>query len=154
MVASQFDGPIPGQSLTHAPGSTKWEKPPQFTNVDKAMDFLIEQTLEPRRMGRLMALIDNGVTIENLTQGILLGGFTEGKWNMDLGVNLIEPLMGWLATAYHQGAGKKPKMSNMEDKADPELAKLMRIKAKSEPKPEPIVEEPAGPPKTGLMGMQ
>ena len=36
-----FDAPIPGQSLTDEPGKWAWEKPPEITDVDEAVESIV-----------------------------------------------------------------------------------------------------------------
>ena len=47
--------PIPGQSLTNDPTNpAPFEKPPEFTNVYEASEFIFETLLEPEVHGGLI----------------------------------------------------------------------------------------------------
>ena len=126
MAVNMFDGPIPGQSLTTTPKNAKWEKPPQFTTVDKAMDHLIDRIVTPAILAQLVELIDAGASIPNLANTLLFAGFTEGKWTVDLAFNLVQPIVGLLAVSYFKITGKKPHLENNEP--DHNLIELMRMK--------------------------
>ena len=39
-MATPFDAPIPGQSLTDEPGNAPWEKPAQYDTVEEATNVL------------------------------------------------------------------------------------------------------------------
>lgn len=123
-----FSGPIPGQSLTMKKGNQKWEKPPKFTNRDKAMDFLIQQMLQPDKVVQIVGMLDKGYPIEMLIRPILFGGFMEGFWTMDLSVMLAKPLAAFISLIYHFfSKGKKPKMTFNEGKANKTSAQILAV---------------------------
>jgi hypothetical protein len=126
-MRTRFSKPIPGQSLTATPGNSPWEKPPQFTNVDKAMDFLIDKMLNPKQVAKLNVLLERKVPLEILVQTILFAGFTEGKWTYDMMVLLAKPLSGLLLTIYAKlHNGKPPPVMRINNNGiDPGLASVM-----------------------------
>ena len=82
--------PIPGQSLTNSPDTPyPWEGPPEFTDFREALNYMAEELLEE----------DIFVPLQ-----ILQRGFQEGKWNPDLMMMLIEPMM-YLLMALVEKAG-------------------------------------------------
>ena len=86
--------PIPGQSLTASPDEVRpFEGPPQFTEFREALNFIVEELLEEEAYLNLVASIADGVPIIDMVMQIGYVGFREGKWNPDLMVMLIEPLM-------------------------------------------------------------
>ena len=87
-----FNAPIPGESLTSSPENPKaWERPPEFTNEDDAMKALYLLLTEQDKLKVLVDTIDEGVAIDEIAQVILYKGYTEGKYNPDLMMLLIEP---------------------------------------------------------------
>ena len=85
---------IPGQSLTHSPNEPyKWERPPEFTNLEEATHSLFNTIYSPETAGNILLSINNGVGIIDLASIILYTGFLEGKWNPDLMILLAEPTM-------------------------------------------------------------
>ena len=92
--AGGFDAPIPGESLTSSPDNAKaWERPPQYTNEDKAMEGLYLLLTDQEKLPELIKLIDSGTPIDEIAQVILYKGYTEGKYNPDLMLLLIEPTL-------------------------------------------------------------
>ncbi len=91
--------PIPGQSLTTNPDEPRpFEGPPDFTNFKEALDYTAaELLLEENYMPMVLALGD-GVPVTDLAMQIGYVGFREGKWNPDLMMMLMEPLMYLLMT--------------------------------------------------------
>jgi hypothetical protein len=91
-IAREMGAPIPGQSLTREPGASPWEKPPQFHDVDDAMEFLFTQITDVDHAHQVLALIEAGMPLTVIVGTILQGGFMEGKWTPDIAVLLTEPL--------------------------------------------------------------
>lgn len=87
-----FNAPVPGESLTASPDNAKpWEKPPQFTNEDDAMVEIYLRLTERDKLKTLIGLIDNGIPLDEIAQVVLYKGYTEGQFNPDLMMLLIEP---------------------------------------------------------------
>ena len=100
-----FDAPIPGESLTNATDNRQaWEQPPEFTDVNEAIQETFLAITEGETYIDIMDSIRGGTNIADLTQVILFKGYTKGKWNTDLMVLLVEPIMYVLiALAEHNG---------------------------------------------------
>ena len=85
---------IPGQSLTANPDEPyKWERPPEFTNLEEATHSLFNTIYSPETAGNILLSINNGVGIIDLASITLYTGFLEGKWTPDLMLLLAEPTM-------------------------------------------------------------
>ena len=112
--------PIPGQSLTDSPDqSYPWESPPEFTNFQKAFNYLAEELLEEDIYVPLMVAMGQGVPISDITLQLLQRGFQEGKWNPDMLLMLIEPTM-YLLLALAEKADIQPRLyGDEEDDLDP-----------------------------------
>lgn len=89
---AHFSGPIPGESLTRAPGSVPWERPPQYTKVDEVMHYFIQQFQNKDIVHNLLAVIEQGAPLDTVIHTILMHGFTEGKWTPALAIMLVHPL--------------------------------------------------------------
>jgi hypothetical protein len=89
-----FNAPIPGESLTSAPENPKaWERPPEFTNEDEAMKAIYLLLTEQDKLKIIVNTIDDGVPLDEIAQVLLYKGYTEGKFNPDLMLLLIEPTL-------------------------------------------------------------
>ena len=90
---SQMKRPIAGQSLTNDPENpAPFEKPPEYTNVHEASEYLFIKIIEKETYIPLMQALSSGTPVMELTQIILFEGFQNGKWNPDLMVLLAEPV--------------------------------------------------------------
>ena len=89
-----FNAPIPGESLTASPDNKKsWERPPEYTDEDDAMKALYLILTEQEKLKQLINIINDGVPLDEIAQVILYKGYTEGKYNPDLMLLLIEPTL-------------------------------------------------------------
>ena len=86
--------PIPGQSLTSNPDEPyPWESPPEYTNMKEALDFVLDNLMDEEAYVPILNAIEDGIPISDVVQQILYIGFNEGKWNPDMLLMLVEPLM-------------------------------------------------------------
>ena len=86
--------PIPGQSLTSNPDEpSSWESSPEFTRLNEALDYILEFLIEEENYTSIVGAIGEGIPISDVTQQIMYMGFSNGKWNPDLMLLLVEPLM-------------------------------------------------------------
>ena len=89
-----FNAPIPGESLTTAPDMPKaWERPPQYTSQDKAMEAIYMEITIEDSLRKLINIINDGIPLDEIAQVILYKGYTEGKFAPDLMLLLIEPTL-------------------------------------------------------------
>lgn len=111
-----FDGPIPGASLTTEPGSMPYERPPQFTDETEAMDFLFQRFTESKNYKNVMRTMDAGMPIALIAQHTIMFGASEGMWNTDMTLLLLEPTMMMLGTlAFNGGITPTWTMPEKED---------------------------------------
>lgn len=93
-LAENTGRPIPGQSLTNSPDeSYPWESPPEFTNFKDALEYVTDKLLIEENYMPMMQSISDGVPLSDITTQLLYVGFREGKWNPDLLLLLVEPVM-------------------------------------------------------------
>lgn len=86
--------PIAGQSLTNSPEQPyKWEQPSEFTNVNEANLFILKSLIQEQTYLNLVLSVSDGVPVADVASVILYHGFTQGKWNPDLMLLLMEPTM-------------------------------------------------------------
>ena len=105
--ATSFNAPIPGESLTTSPDTpNSWERPPLYTTQERAMEELYLLMTEKERLTELVKIIDDGVPLDEIAQVILYKGYTEGQYNPDLMLIMIEPTI-YLLIAIADYAGIK-----------------------------------------------
>lgn len=125
----QMQRPIPGQSLTNSPDSPyPWEQPPEFTEIQPAIESLYVSLTEEDAYEAIVDLIDADNTIADAAQVVLYAGFEEGLWNPDLMTLLIEPTM-YLIMGLVERAGRLEYKIDREPEVEDEEDKLQQITA-------------------------
>ena len=124
--------PIPGQSLTANPDEPRpFEGQPDFTNFKEALDYTTAELLEEEAYMSIVGAIGDGVPIIDLAMQIGYVGFREGKWNPDLMMMLMEPLM-YLLMALAEKAGIEYRIDDEDGEEDEETEQtLFEEKAKN-----------------------
>ena len=153
-----IDAPIAGQSLTTELGNRPWQKPPQYTTVEEALDFYIPRLTDVETQDDLMNVIELGIPLTTIADALQSGGTMDGKHSIDVGILIIPVLIETLAyLAEEQGVeyvtGTEKEVSDTPSSSTVALA-IKKIKEKSdepqeieEPEVELEPEEPSG----GLM---
>ena len=153
-----IDAPIAGQSLTAELGNRPWQKPPQYTTVEEALDFYIPRLTDVETQDDLMNVIELGIPLTTIADALQSGGTMDGKHSIDVGILIIPVLIETLAyLAEEQGVeyvtGTEKEVSDTPSSSTVALA-IKKIKEKSdepqeieEPEVELEPEEPSG----GLM---
>ena len=83
----------PGSSLTGRMGKWSWEQPPQFSDPNDAVDFVVNKMRDKDTEDDLVALMAAGITIEELVDQVAFKGFMQGFYNPDV-AELIKPAVG------------------------------------------------------------
>ena len=127
--AAKMQRPIPGQSLTNSPDSPyPWEQPPEFTEIQPAIESLYVSLTEDDAYEAIVDLIDADNTIADAAQVVLYAGFEEGLWNPDLMTLLIEPTM-YLIMGLVERAGRLEYKIDREPEVEDEEDKLQQVTA-------------------------
>ena len=129
---TRFKRPIPGSSLTNDPDSPwPWEKAPEFTIQRVAMEYLYTTLIEPEVYMPVLQSVRSGIPVVDIAQSILFKGFSEGKWNPDLMMLLVEPLSYMImALAERAGIDYRVYTGEDDDQRDLDVSKRSREKLK------------------------
>ena len=109
---------IPGQSLTSNPDEPRpFEGTPEFVNFKEALDYTVGELLEKDTYMSIMAAVGDGVPILDLVMQITYVGFRDGRWNPDLMMMLIEPLI-YVLMALAEKADIEYRIDDEDDEDD------------------------------------
>ena len=97
MTAPHFDAAIPGHSLTKAPKSMPWQKPPKFTKLSDCCDFIFDKLTQEAALRQVVAFMEAKVPLESLARTLIMPGFSEGYWTPDMGMLMTRPVIFMLA---------------------------------------------------------
>ena len=89
-----FNAPIPGESLTQNPDQKfPWGHPPEINDVDTAIKEVFINLTERDTLVELLNILNNGQPVDEIAQMVAYRGMSVGKYNSDLMLLLLEPLM-------------------------------------------------------------
>lgn len=90
---SSMERPIPGESLTNDPDNPyPFEGPTQYSELREALEAIFTKIIVDETYVQLMTILaKREYSIMEVTQMLLYQGFTQGLWNPDLMLLLIEP---------------------------------------------------------------
>ena len=130
-LAQNTGRPIPGQSLTNSPEEAyPWESPPEFTNFKTALEYITGELLNEEVYMPIMEAVDDGVPLSDITTQLLYVGFREGKWNPDLLLLLVEPVM-YVLMALAEKADIEYVLYGGEEEDEEDTVNLEEQKAKN-----------------------
>lgn len=120
-----FDGAIGGESWKYAPRTMPWDRPPQHADSEVALKSVFKRLTAPKISKKMLSLIEAGVPIDFVVEGILMQGFMEGKYGAPALTMMVGPLtvIMWRMA---ESAGIRPVVSSdLGNKVDFDPAELM-----------------------------
>lgn len=127
-LTNVIGGPVPGMSLTAEPGSRPWEQPPQYNTPEEALDSVIPRIMSAEVGRDMIEAMDRGISAEDLTDGILIMGFSDGKWTVDVAVQMAIPVFLAVINSV-ENLGEDARVDST-DEGNPELDALEEDKIK------------------------
>jgi hypothetical protein len=110
-----FERPIPGQSLTNSPEQKyPWDNPPEMTSQREATERVFLDLIKPDNMETVSTLMADGMPVADVAQMLLMAGFSKGKFNPDMMLNLLEPTM-FMLLSIAEKIGLDPKITRDDD---------------------------------------
>ncbi len=146
-----FSAPIPGQSLTAEPKSRPYERPPEITDPEDALRLHLTRLNDVERLDTAMMLLDKGVDVRSLTEGLLRSAVSEGIHSIDVSLIIAPTIHEFIAdVADEVGIEYKSGFEKDEQEEDEkEMSMIRNALSKSSDKPaarpamrEAPVEEP------------
>lgn len=86
------DGPIPGENYTSDTRNYPWHRPPEITDMDKAIEASIKQLSTTKGSYGLLNTLQAGVTIVQAADMFVTSGIGQGKWTPDFAILLAGPV--------------------------------------------------------------
>lgn len=89
----RITGPIPGMSLTQTPKNAPWERPPEITDPEKAIEYHLTRLSNPDTMEQgLFILEERRATLVELVEGLMRAATYQGIHNVDVGL-IVAPVV-------------------------------------------------------------
>ena len=159
MIEPSFNAPIPGESLTAELGDRPWQKPPQYSTVEDALEYYVPRLTDKDFESDLLDTMELGVPVTTMANSIQITGVMQGLHTVDVGLLLIPVLMEMIAflgdranIEYKMGTDKKPKDKISDSKLQLALQKMKEAEGNKEELPVKEMPEPVEEPvPSGLM---
>ena len=121
-AATKTERPIAGESLTNDPSTPlPFEKPPKFTSKEEAVEYFFDYVTAEDRYFEIIDVLDEGVTVMELVELILVSSFRNGEINPDLMMLIAEPLAYILISLAEK---ENILVTIVEDDDDPEVGDI------------------------------
>lgn len=91
-LIQDFDGPIPGENYTSDTKNYPWHRPPEFTDLDDAIDYTIAKFTKKDNAFGLITMLEMGMSIAVITRTYVISGIGQGRWTPDFAVLLSGPV--------------------------------------------------------------
>ena len=88
----KLDGPIPGQSLTSAPGNSPWEQPAKYADPEKALAWHLSKFEDSEVLDDTMYLLKQGFPLSVFVESLMTMGVMEGYHTIDVSM-IIAPIV-------------------------------------------------------------
>lgn len=88
----ELSGPIPGENFTSDTKNYPWHRPPEFTDLDKAIDMVSKKLLAPESALGIISMLEMKADIATMTSIFLMSGMGAGKWSPDMMLLLAGPV--------------------------------------------------------------
>jgi hypothetical protein len=126
-----IDAPIPGQSLTTEPKGFPWERPPEITDPELAIQYHLEKLSRPKAVEGILDTMETlDVDIATLTKGYLRAQVAEGIHSIDVSLivaPVVHEFIKQVATSagidFDEGFEDKTRTKNVKRKRQEESAK-------------------------------
>jgi len=138
-----FSAPIPGQSLTTEPKGFPWERPPEITDPEEAIQMHLARLSEPDMLDMVLDLIESdGLDVKTLTSGIMRGAVAKGMHTIDVAL-LVAPVVHEFIKQGALAFGLSPDdgFENKEEKAEYAKAKNTSLSKKMIKEMPPMVSK-------------
>jgi len=84
-------GPIPGENYTSDTKNYPWRQPPEFADIDEALEYLSGRITQFKVANGLLTMAEMGFPLYKIASVVLMQGAGEGKWTPDFALLLAGP---------------------------------------------------------------
>jgi len=147
-----FDGPIPGENYTSDTKNYPWHRPPDITDYDEAVEFVIRELSTPSRISMIYTMLEAGQSISGIVSIVNMLNIGNGKYAVDLSILIAGPVARFIEIAAKEN-GIEAELGTPEEEIYT-LEMFQAMQGVLDNEDEPPAEQPAAPPtEGGLMAM-
>lgn len=122
-LLTPLDQPIPGENFTSDTKNYPWHRPPEHTDLNKAIEATIKHMTKRQAAFGLLTALESGVTISQAARALVVSGISSGKWTPDFAILMVGPIARIMQTMAN-GYGIKAELGIDPDKDTPTFAAI------------------------------
>jgi len=92
-----FDGPIPGANYAADTRNYAWHRPPDISEYDEAVDYMIQKMDDPDQHELVFSLLEIDTQVTTVVTTLLMQGISKGKFPIDLAILMAGPLARYIS---------------------------------------------------------
>ena len=95
-LTKSFDAPIPGENFTSDTKNYPWHRPPEYTDYDESIDYVLTLMSGEQQIASAMSLLGGGISLPTVVDMIITGRVANGYIGIDLGILIAGPVARFL----------------------------------------------------------
>ena len=92
----KFDAPVPGANLLADTRNYPWHRPPDITDYDEAVSYMITRISEEEQAELVYSLLQIDTTVTTIVSGLLMQSIAKGKIPIDLAILISGPVAKYI----------------------------------------------------------
>ena len=152
----KIDAPVPGANLLADTRNYPWHRPPDITDYDEAVSYMISRISQEEQAELVYSLLQIDTTVTTVVSGLLMQSIAKGKMPIDLAILISGPVARYIEVIAQTNGYKYDMGTDTSDrvKITPTLLKMaMGIVEDDDEEMEDTPEEVVSAiPEGGLMG--
>ena len=152
----KIDAPVPGANLLADTRNYPWHRPPDITDYDEAVSYMISRISQEEQAELVYSLLQIDTTVTTAVSGLLMQSIAKGKIPIDLAILISGPVARYIEVIAHTNGYKYDMGTDTSDrvKITPTLLKMAMgiVEDDEEEEMEATPEVVSAMPEGGLMG--
>ena len=95
----RLEAPIPGGNFTSDVKNYAWHRPPDISDYDEAVSYMLDKIDEPEQIEVVYAMLGVGAHITTVVTVLMLQAVSKGKIGIDLAILIAGPLARYIEIA-------------------------------------------------------
>ena len=152
----KIDAPVPGANLLADTRNYPWHRPPDITDYDEAVSYMISRISQEEQAELVYSLLQIDTTVTTVVSGLLMQSIAKGKMPIDLAILISGPVARYIEVIAQTNGYKYDMGTDTSDrvKITPTLLKMAMgiVEDDEEDEMEATPEVVSAIPEGGLMG--
>jgi antitoxin component of RelBE/YafQ-DinJ toxin-antitoxin module len=152
----KIDAPVPGANLLADTRNYPWHRPPDITDYDEAVSYMISRISQEEQAELVYSLLQIDTTVTTVVSGLLMQSIAKGKIPIDLAILISGPVARYIEVIAQTNGYKYDMGTDTSDrvKITPTLLKMAMgiVEDDEEEEMEATPEVVPAMPEGGLMG--